>query len=300
MESISSKEILEKHKITIITPCKNVETICKQLPRKRSVIYYGIIGRGRDKENSKIWPFIRSTYEPIKYLFEAINMKKEKPKYTIILTKTDLTLKSNHTLLKNIPKNIDYIYANNIDYKHKIIKHFPMGRDDRCRKYYNRFKTKEKPILCWCSFEVQRCGNSKRRIIYNHLKNKEWVKFNISDKTHKIKEKVDFEKYIKYLNKTKFMICPRGNGLETYRFYDSIYSGVIPIVINENVIYDKYKNLPILFLNDASDFEKITKEYLDEQYKILSKKFKTYHPILDINFWFKNMQKHINPDKWKY
>ena len=100
-----------------------------------------------------------------------------------------------------------------------------------------------------------------------------WIQFqckNMGEKTENHKEWV--ENFYKTLNQCKFVICPRGNGLETYRFYDSLYSGAIPIVVKEGILYDKFKDLPVLILEKIEDFGLLTEDYLNKQYDILSKK----------------------------
>ena len=43
-------------------------------------------------------------------------------------------------------------------------------------------------------------------------------------------EHTGFSTYLTHLNDSKFVLCPRGNGLDTHRFYETILMGAIPIV----------------------------------------------------------------------
>ena len=165
-----------------------------------------------------------------------------------------------------------------------------------CIYCYNKYESEERDILCWCNFSLNKISdkNNTRYKIYNLLKNKPWIDLFVKEKfpkpIYKTKKNINWEiNYYKKLNRTKFMICPIGNGLETYRFYDSLYSGAIPIVVKEGILYDKFKDLPVLILEKIEDFGLLTEEYLNEQYDILSKKFKEYQPLLDMNFWLKNI-----------
>jgi len=44
-----------------------------------------------------------------------------------------------------------------------------------------------------------------------------------------------FKEYLQELSIHKYSLCIRGNGLDTHRFWESVYLGVIPIVLNDEV-----------------------------------------------------------------
>jgi hypothetical protein len=74
----------------------------------------------------------------------------------------------------------------------------------------------------------------------------------------------------------------RGLNPDSFRFYDSIYSGAIPIVIKEQYHNNYYfKNIPILFLNNINEFNLLTPEFLDEKYRELLPLKKSYRKNLD-------------------
>ena len=224
-----NKKKFQKYKIKTIIFSKNINELYNNLPNKNSVIFYGIHGRLRDKKNVRASKFNKDINRNIHFLLKAIEMKPQYI-YSIIISKTDRLLKK-----INLPKNIDYLYVNNINYIHTKIKQFPMGRDYHYEEYYNKFNSKKKNILCLLNFTVR---SGIRKDIYNSLKDKNFI-------TQQIK-KIDAKHFYKQLNQCKFVICPRGCGLESYRFYDTLYSGAIPIVLKEKNLYDKFKNLPIL------------------------------------------------------
>jgi hypothetical protein len=41
-----------------------------------------------------------------------------------------------------------------------------------------------------------------------------------------------YNEYLEELSKFRFCLCARGNGLDTHRFWESLYLGVIPVIIN--------------------------------------------------------------------
>lgn len=44
------------------------------------------------------------------------------------------------------------------------------------------------------------------------------------------KKRIGFKSYFEDLNNSKFVLCPRGNGLDTHRYYETVLMGAIPIV----------------------------------------------------------------------
>ena len=95
--------------------------------------------------------------------------------------------------------------------------------------------------------------------------------------------------YIEDMRSHKFVMCPRGNGIDTYRFWESLYLGVIPVV-KDCINIDFYKDLPITIINEYSD---ITREFLESEYK-------RHTPLswegsqLDLNYWMTTIREKIN------
>lgn len=91
--------------------------------------------------------------------------------------------------------------------------------------------------------------------IRKNLENKLFKKFN----NILISKKVDYFTYLKHIENSKFVLCPRGNGLDTHRFYESILMGAIPIVENSTLfpIYLKSTTLVV------PSFENLTLNMLE-------------------------------------
>jgi hypothetical protein len=92
--------------------------------------------------------------------------------------------------------------------------------------------------------------------------------------------------YLRELSSHRFCLCVRGNGLDTHRFWESLYLGVIPVIINNKTTkcsnFIKYLNkLNIPFyeiINDNLDmmFTKYNNAYFNEiLYKQIIEKYKT-------------------------
>jgi hypothetical protein len=70
-------------------------------------------------------------------------------------------------------------------------------------------------------------------------------------------------RYLDTLGSHRFSACPRGNGLDTHRIWESLYLGVIPI-IDRSVLTEHWRDvgLPIVIVDDWAE---VTPERLDQE-----------------------------------
>jgi hypothetical protein len=101
--------------------------------------------------------------------------------------------------------------------------------------------------------------------------------------------KGEWDHYLYKLKNHKFMLCPRGNGIDTYRFWESQYSDVIPIVKN-SINIQFYKDiLPMLVVDSYSD---INEQLLLDKLKECSQK--TFNKnILSCSYWIDKIKNHL-------
>ena len=208
--------------------------------------------------------------------------KNSKYNYVLIIGKGDYDLE-----IDEIPANLKRVYCNNYVYETNgsKVRFFPMGRDYRSVKsFYLTDPNSDKDILCYCNFSLT--THKSRPTIYNMLKDKPFIQFEHMGKF--LKYSISRDEFFKKLNRSKFVICPRGAGRDSYRFYDSIYCGAIPIVVREK-FHSYFDDLPILFLDKVSDYKRLTTEFLEEQYTKLIKKKKDYYKELDFKWWLERV-----------
>ena len=75
----------------------------------------------------------------------------------------------------------------------------------------------------------------------------------------------DEQCYTNYFNKCldhMFIACPEGFGIDSYRFYETLYLGRIPVVLH-NPETDMFQDLPILYLNTWEEFPEKAKEFIN-------------------------------------
>ncbi|MDB3983819.1 hypothetical protein N9437_03035 [Acidimicrobiia bacterium] len=118
---------------------------------------------------------------------------------------------------------------------------------------------------------------SERRGLYNDYENKEWT---IVDNPE-----LKIDDYQSSVEKYRFIMCPWGNGVDTHRVWETLYSGNIPVT-KEHHTFSTSLGLPVLFIHDYDDItlEKLTNFY-DEK-----KDTENIYEKLDINYWIDNIK----------
>lgn len=94
-----------------------------------------------------------------------------------------------------------------------------------------------------------------------------------------------FEEYMFDLVQTKFVLCPRGNGLDCYRQWEAMLVGAIPIMIH-STLDPLFDGLPVILIDDWTE---VTKNFLLKKYRSMQEqKFemdRMYAP-----YWINNIE----------
>ena len=100
------------------------------------------------------------------------------------------------------------------------------------------------------------------------------------------KSRINAFKYSRLASRHGFILCPRGNGIDTHRFWEALYRDCIPIV--KNSAWAHYWNelgLPVLIVEEYEDIFQYTEDQLRELYLKNSKKFSESNFLLEVDFW---------------
>jgi len=91
-----------------------------------------------------------------------------------------------------------------------------------------------------------------------------------------------FKKILDY----KMILCPIGNGIDTHRLWEVLYSKRVPVIIRDKEcnIYHLYTKFPIIILEDIGDLKNAP--LLEELYKIAINKYFN-HDLLTYSYWEK-------------
>lgn len=120
-----------------------------------------------------------------------------------------------------------------------------------------------------------------REPLYNKFLNKTWATTRNPESIKTIEE------YQDELIDHKFILCPRGNGIDTHRMWEALYSNVIPVVIRHKTHDNLENNLPILFLNS---YDELNEDLLNKTYEKYNS-IKWNCEMLNASWWINKIKK---------
>jgi len=199
--------------------------------------------------------------------------------YTVLIThNSDIKIDSSKFNKFLQSGKFKYWFAQNPIINESRLFTLPIGLMNKKWHKYPRFnlmmEEKKKNIkptkLLLLSFSIKN-NKDKRKQCVDSFINKEYVTNNV---VYKVKNFIgDVKEYDRIFFNIMldhlFIACPEGNGIDTHRFWETLYMGRYPVVLH-NRVNDDFSDLPVLILNKWEDFEK---EYLIFLKRIKNKKF---------------------------
>ena len=196
--------------------------------------------------------------------------------------------------------NIKKWYTQNYDKSiiHTKLKHYPIGFDLHTNRWLINNSISEKikfMVDCRnkCSVD-KRISNKVFSDTHNSISHPIRFKIHSIIKNNPIfelsKGRKSFIDITKNYNRYNFVISPRGNGLDCHRTWELFLAGVI-IITTTTTLDDMFinNNLPVVILQDLDELKNITKEKLNEWYKVNIDKtdINNIFPKLTYNYWIK-------------
>lgn len=133
-------------------------------------------------------------------------------------------------------------------------------------------KNQNRPYLCYMNF-VPSTYPKERPYVWDLFAPQPWCV---------VSRVKSISSYLQDLSISKFVLSPRGNGLDCHRTWEALLMGAIPIVRSSS-LDALFSDLPVLIVEN---WEMVTETYLEEQYRLLKQK----KPNLDklfIEYWLK-------------
>lgn len=97
--------------------------------------------------------------------------------------------------------------------------------------------------------------------------------------------KKPFEEYLTDLKKSRFVLSPRGNGVDCHRTWEAIAMGSIPVV-RSSFLDPLFKDLPVLIVKNWGDAKRT---YLREKEKEIKDK-KVNLEVMTLNYWIDQIE----------
>ena len=122
----------------------------------------------------------------------------------------------------------------------------------------DNFKKNSKPTRLLYLNHRSSTNPDAREWLYSHFKNESWctVRYPFSDGA--------IHEYREEMTDHKFILCPRGNGIDTHRLWEAMYCGVIPVVVRHRTHSNLERNLPILFVDH---YKQVNEQLLVDTYE---------------------------------
>jgi hypothetical protein len=190
-------------------------------------------------------------------------------------------------------KHIEKVYSQNISiYSPNKIKLLPIGiansmwnHGDIGSLYNTINKTYYLKKTRGIYININRTTFPYRYTVLNELKNRVG-EFDI------VTVSKPYNEYLQELSTHRFCLCVRGNGISCHREWESLYLGVIPVIVNNKyanidayVKYLKDLNLPFFEIKEEN-FDNYNDEFFNEElYKTIMSSCNNYSEALKLNFY---------------
>ncbi len=214
--------------------------------------------------------------ETLGHLFKILKRSKLK---NIILISSQSDLCINRSLYQKKPDSVKVWFSTNVKLNKPDLKPIPLGINNEyieiypCEADFKKFKFKEsddKKNLIYSNFNIN------TRFLHRYFASK----FSKSNSFIKVeKTELDKQVYLETIDNFKFILSPWGNGIDTHRIWEAIYANCIPVV-QDHVVFSKFKQLPIIFVNSFKNINPIKFEEISQS------KFKE---LADFRYWKKEV-----------
>jgi hypothetical protein len=188
-----------------------------------------------------------------------------------------------------LPPSIKTVFIQNLGFKTDALRVLPIGIENLRLNFNGRlenfdskyvFRQKENRILIG-PFAL---SHPERNFI-NEIKKYDRSKLEINQ------ERLSPQQYTEFSSEFKFVACPRGNGIDTHRFWETLYRGSIPVIKSSEWSHNlKVLGLPFVEIEDWNE---------ENLYRVLEySRAELFNPrtikALWIPFWDDKIQSLVN------
>jgi hypothetical protein len=169
------------------------------------------------------------------------------------------------------------LYAQNLTFNHDRAFVLPIGQANSMWNHGNKEVWKHTLISP---------ENKNVEVLLTHCSVTNSGRFNLSNLNHSKITKVgqlEYTSFVNVLSKSKFVICPPGNGPDTHRLWETLGASAVPIVLRTSFIEQLVRTLPTIPLVIVDSYNEINFDTLD--YTIFKEKFYPKNMYVDKKYW---------------
>jgi len=115
-----------------------------------------------------------------------------------------------------------------------------------------------------------------RKHVYTLFHNQTWVTVGNPENTLEGRKR-----FLQEIRSHKFVLCPRGNGVDTHRLWETLYMGSIPIV-ERHLALKEFEDLPVCWVNK---WEEVTPSFLESEYQRITSRTDWNLNKLKFSYW---------------
>lgn len=188
-------------------------------------------------------------------------------------------------------KNLKYWFGQNIISTDPRAIPIPIGLENDYIYYgkpnkkiylFEKSKVNFKPSkLCYLNCNIQTYPID-RLSAYNYFQNQTWC-------TTKSHNSISYAEFCNDILDHKFIISPRGNGLDCHRTWEALYLKKFIIMKNYPGLVNLYSDLPVIFVNSWNE---VSENMLNEKFEFMKNQIFNYEK-LKISYWIDLIKKSL-------
>ena len=176
----------------------------------------------------------------------APNLEK---RHVVLVHNSDVEVDNSYDSIFDNP-SIVRVFAQNATSLHPLLEGVPIGLANAMfahgdlSKFFDRVQSIRKRRMVWAGGLSLTHGS--RSTLVDSMKQAPDL-FDLNN------GRLEFSDYVEKLCESRFVVCPRGNGVDTHRIWETIYSGGVPVVtkaelhkafpVNSSIILDGWRKL---------------------------------------------------------
>ena len=222
-------------------------------------------------ENSIVY----TNTESLSFLFEDLKQAKNLKNLILITHESDIPVTEKLYLSK--PDCISKWFGINIFYENENLIPIPIGIPGKFTNFHEKSYDVESNLIddknnkIYINFR-DNTNNKERSGLKSYFEKKDWAIVESGQ--------INTDEYQGNLRKYTFNLCPIGNGFDTYRIWETLVAGSIPVT-KKHIAFKSFEKFPIIFLDE------LKVDNINILIKLSRDLIKRKLDFLDINYWEK-------------